>query len=101
MSHIPMKYISEMRDAIRYVDEYEKYHTKISEGYTELSNEKYYDIEHYDTHIARLYPSSNVVTVFLGAYSASDRDIINSFLVEFGMSDRVAMSKKYGVYVKD
>lgn len=101
MSQLPYKYIGKMYDAIKYVDSYKINHVEISHEYTELYHEKYYDICHYDTQIARLYPSSNVVSVFDGAYSRSDANIINSFLILFGMSERVAYSKKYGIYVKD
>lgn len=88
MAKIPLKYCEQIKEALRYVDEYKLRNVKVYIDWTELSNERYYDICHYDTLIARLYPSSNVVCLF-GGYSASDRDIINSFIELYGLSGKV------------
>lgn len=87
MSKLPLKYCEQIKEALRYVDEYRIRSTRVEIGWTELSKEKYYDIYHYGTLLARLYPSSNVVSIF-GGYSASDRDIVNSFIMLYGLSGK-------------
>ena len=92
MATLPLKYCEYILEGLRYVDSVKKYNTEVFVDYTEISNEKYYDIYHYDTFIARLYPSSNVICLF-GGWSRSDCDIINSFIILLNMSGSVHTHK--------
>lgn len=88
MATIPLKYCEQIKEALRYVDEYKLRNVEVCIMWTPMSNEKYYEVYHYDTLIVKLFPSSNIVCL-CGGYSASDRDIINSFIELYGLSGKV------------
>ena len=103
MATLPLKYCEWIKEGLRYVDSVKKNNTEVTVSYTEISREKFYDIYHYDTLIARLYPSSNVFCLF-GGWSKSDCDIINSFLILYGISGKVRRHKgenKGELYIED
>ena len=103
MSKLPLKYIEKCFDALRYVDDYEvkSAHVYVCIGFTCVSHTKYINVYHYDTLIARIFPSDCNVCIF-GGYSASDRDIINSFIILYGWDDlfKVRMRKSDGLYIQ-
>lgn len=97
MATLPLKYVQKCHDALRYVDDYEvkSAHVAVYLQYTEISKEPYIDIHHYGTLIFRILPWSNLCCLFDG-YSASDRNIINSFLMVYGMDDCYKVAIKNG-----
>lgn len=79
MATIPLKYCVELaRRVNRYIDSAKIHNTQLVQRITRYG-QVYYDVYHYDTLIVRIYPVLNSCSLFDG-YSASDRDIINSFL---------------------
>lgn len=92
MAKIPLKYCVELYNRVtRYVDSAKIYNTKLTQKRLEYG-EVYYNVYHYDTIICRIYPVSNVCCLF-GAYSPSDRDIINSFLKIFNVTYKCYIHK--------
>lgn len=92
MAKIPFKYCIELANRVnRYVDYARIRNVYLYQNITS-NGEIFYDVWHYNTFIIRLYPSSNVSVLF-GGYSASDRDIINSFLEIYGMSGKCHIHK--------
>lgn len=89
MPTLPLKYCKTIKEALKYVDDYE-----IKKNHIKVKSEAFYDefcyqIYHYDTHIANIYPELKNVRVFDGAYSNSDRDIINSFCILYNIPHKV------------
>lgn len=88
MATLPLKYVQKCYEALKYVDDYEvkSSHVYVDTGITEISDEPYVDIYHYGTLIFRIYYGCSEVCLF-GGYSKSDKDIINSFLIMYGLDD--------------
>ena len=94
MATLPLKYCKTIKDALKYVDDYE-----IKKNHIKVKSEAYYDefcyqIYHYDTHIANIYTETRDLRIFSGAYSKSDCDIINSFCILYNIPYKAKRSGK-------
>ena len=99
MATLPLKYCEQIKDALRYVDDYKVRNVQVYVTWNSTVNCEVYDIYHYDTFIVCIVPKTDAVQISGDAYSASDRDIINSFLMLYGMSKRVSKNVE-GLYIR-
>ena len=104
MATLPLKYVQKCVDALRYVDDYEVKSSRVYvrwdvDEYEDGEYEPYVKIYHYGTLIAKIYVYSTTVRID-GAISKSDVDIINSFIILYGMENLYKARKtKDGVYL--